>query len=101
MSGPTREADFADLADDPAPAHMARETDLGALLDTHAAGVTLSRDRAGTDVDAVAEAVARCASADRARGCRSLHDALAARTAKAVDETLARLASLPGRPREM
>ena len=27
MSGPTREADFADLADDPAPAHMARETD--------------------------------------------------------------------------
>ena len=26
MSGPTREADFADLADDPAPAHMARET---------------------------------------------------------------------------
>ena len=27
MSGPTREADFADLAADPAPAYMARETD--------------------------------------------------------------------------
>ncbi len=24
MSGPTREADFADLVDDPAPAHIAR-----------------------------------------------------------------------------
>ena len=28
MSGPTRKADFADLAGDPAPAHIARETDL-------------------------------------------------------------------------
>ena len=29
MSEPTREADFADLADDPAPAHIARERDAG------------------------------------------------------------------------
>ena len=32
MSGPTREADFADLVDDPAPAHVARERWAGTPL---------------------------------------------------------------------